>query len=366
MLAHVGLQVAGPNRGEADVSEPTVPSLWRALHVLTMAGATEAKRIALRQARGPQGLGPARTALSAETRHAVWQRASSAGALAELPLHPAQRIVTEDLQIADFVAQAAPDLAAMLDGYVALAPLWRRGSALRVERTGLGVELIRTVATTASWGDRVLAVGSVAALLGCLRRASHEPIVPLPVQLPVPCPDDPSPYARFFGVAPQFDAPHATFTLSSADAARAPVGPDPQTLAFFLQHLQTTLNGREDEPIVGSGADLVDAVAALVVGRLTHPMGAGELARKLGLGERSLQRRLVGAGTSVSAIASLLRLDSARQKLTSSELSVSEIGYALGFEQPASFTRFFKRHSGRTPSEFRARTLGRSDARTLG
>ena len=45
----------------------------------------------------------------------------------------------------------------------------------------------------------------------------------------------------------------------------------------------------------------------------------------------------------------------ARRLLRFSAVPVSEIGYQLGFTDPAYFSRFFARHAGVPPSEFRAR-----------
>jgi len=46
-------------------------------------------------------------------------------------------------------------------------------------------------------------------------------------------------------------------------------------------------------------------------------------------------------------------INKAKQELSTSFLSVSEIAYNLGFEQPASFTKLFKNKTNISPSEFR-------------
>lgn len=47
------------------------------------------------------------------------------------------------------------------------------------------------------------------------------------------------------------------------------------------------------------------------------------------------------------------RLLDAKRLLSHSEMSVSEIGYHLGFEDPSYFSRFFRRSQGCAPAEFR-------------
>lgn len=46
-------------------------------------------------------------------------------------------------------------------------------------------------------------------------------------------------------------------------------------------------------------------------------------------------------------------IEKAKEKLTTSELSVSEIAYELGFEHPQSFSKFFKLKTSLSPVEFR-------------
>ena len=49
----------------------------------------------------------------------------------------------------------------------------------------------------------------------------------------------------------------------------------------------------------------------------------------------------------------LRRLLDAKRQLLHSTLSISEIGYGLGFDDPSYFSRFFRRYEGVTPAEFR-------------
>ncbi|MBB5036546.1 helix-turn-helix domain-containing protein [Prosthecobacter dejongeii] len=47
------------------------------------------------------------------------------------------------------------------------------------------------------------------------------------------------------------------------------------------------------------------------------------------------------------------RLLDAKRLLLHSDLSVSEIGYQIGFQDPSYFSRFFRRYAGATPADFR-------------
>ncbi|NER85128.1 MAG: AraC family transcriptional regulator, partial [Leptolyngbya sp. SIO1D8] len=47
------------------------------------------------------------------------------------------------------------------------------------------------------------------------------------------------------------------------------------------------------------------------------------------------------------------KLNNAKALLTQTSLTVSEIAYESGFENPHYFSSFFKRHIGLTPLEFR-------------
>jgi AraC-like DNA-binding protein len=57
-------------------------------------------------------------------------------------------------------------------------------------------------------------------------------------------------------------------------------------------------------------------------------------------------------GRSAGELIRRRRLLDAKRLLSHSTLSVSEIGYGLGFEDPSYFSRFFRRYEGVTPTEF--------------
>ncbi|WP_082145811.1 AraC family transcriptional regulator [Microvirga massiliensis] len=81
---------------------------------------------------------------------------------------------------------------------------------------------------------------------------------------------------------------------------------------------------------------------------------AGEVARKVGLSQRTLARRLAAEGLTFARILNELRADLAQHYLQDSSLSVSEVAWLLGFQEVSAFTHACKRWTGRTPSQVRS------------
>ena len=63
------------------------------------------------------------------------------------------------------------------------------------------------------------------------------------------------------------------------------------------------------------------------------------------------------AGVSASKLIDMWLFQEAQRSLAYTRMSVAEVGYTLGFEDPAYFSRAFRRHYGQSPSEYR-RGLG--------
>ena len=80
-----------------------------------------------------------------------------------------------------------------------------------------------------------------------------------------------------------------------------------------------------------------------------------EAAQALGLGERTLARRLQARRQSFSLLLDEVRRDAALQALAQGDQSLADIGQWLGYAEPAVFWRAFRRWTGCTPAQWRAR-----------
>ncbi|MEM6325629.1 MAG: helix-turn-helix domain-containing protein [Bacteroidota bacterium] len=81
--------------------------------------------------------------------------------------------------------------------------------------------------------------------------------------------------------------------------------------------------------------------------------GVADLAARLGLSPRSLQRHLAAEGTSFRAVLDEHRRDVACRRLRATDRPVGEIAAAVGYRDPAVFSRAFQRWLGTTPSAWR-------------
>ncbi len=78
------------------------------------------------------------------------------------------------------------------------------------------------------------------------------------------------------------------------------------------------------------------------------------VAAKLGLGRRTLQRKLSAEGTSFEKVLDALRHRLALDYLSGRKVSVNETAYLVGFSEPAAFSRAVKRWTGQNPRALRA------------
>ncbi|WP_367397145.1 MULTISPECIES: AraC family transcriptional regulator [Ruegeria] len=111
----------------------------------------------------------------------------------------------------------------------------------------------------------------------------------------------------------------------------------------------------EKNPVPTDLLSSIQSVANSRVGRTD--LSATALAKACGFRGAVLNRRLAAYGTSLSRIVIEAKCDQAKHLLSKSELSVGDIADHLGYSDATAMTRAFKKWTGQTPSEFRAREM---------
>lgn len=98
-------------------------------------------------------------------------------------------------------------------------------------------------------------------------------------------------------------------------------------------------------------------VRAALAGRLASSLSLSDIARQLGMAQRTLQRRLAAEGASFGSLLDDVRREAAERLLAAGSLAIADVGYLLGFSEPSAFHRAFRRWNAETPQEYRRRTM---------
>jgi AraC-like DNA-binding protein len=155
--------------------------------------------------------------------------------------------------------------------------------------------------------------------------------------------------SRFFGCEIRFGADVDELMFPSSFQDLAVVSSDPYLNKLLIKYYEEALARRR----APQGSFAVNVENAIV---LLMPHGkaqAPEVARKLGLGPRTLARRLSSEGLTFADVLRNLRRDLARRHLADEDLPISRIAWLLGYQDVSAFTNAFKRWTGKAPVEAR-------------
>ena len=151
-------------------------------------------------------------------------------------------------------------------------------------------------------------------------------------------------YDRIFRAPIVFRSDRNALLTDDSWMALSPPSPSRPVLDVLRAHSEALLEKLESlKSTRGRVEDLVTPL--LPDGRAT--MGA--IATRLGLSRQSLFRKLKAEGVTFEKVLDDLRHTLALRYLNGEGLSVKETAFQLGFSEPASFSRAFKRWTGTSP-----------------
>ncbi len=126
--------------------------------------------------------------------------------------------------------------------------------------------------------------------------------------------------------------------------------------ALFVLVGRRSAAGHDGDPRSRRRSETFGRFRSLVEAHFTEHRPVGYYAQALHMTESRLNRLCRATiGKSALEIVNDRLLLEAQRKLTHIAAPVSVLAYELGFADPAYFWRFFKKHAGLTPSQFRAR-----------
>jgi AraC-like DNA-binding protein len=145
--------------------------------------------------------------------------------------------------------------------------------------------------------------------------------------------------AGFFGIMP---APFPVSTTMELEQARSRLGIAPADLVAYEQ-VRSSVQGSNN---------VAASVRSILEEDLLAPQALG-VAKRLGLSERSMQRKLSDLGTSFSEELGVARIERAKTLLEQTGDSITQIAFAVGFSSLEQFSRSFRARIGSTPSAYR-------------
>jgi AraC-like DNA-binding protein len=178
------------------------------------------------------------------------------------------------------------------------------------------------------------------------RLTTRAHIVPLRVQSTVSIPAAHQ-FEDFFGVHLTRGQLNAV-TFSAADAQRPFLTSNAGMWSIFEPELQKRMKHLE------IASQFRDRVRACLIEILASgECSMADVAKRLAVSSRTLQRRLQAEDTSFKQELSALRAELANHYLVNTPYSSAEISFLLGYSEPSSFFRAFHLWTGKTPEVVR-------------
>ncbi|SLN60214.1 Transcriptional activator NphR [Roseivivax jejudonensis] len=259
-----------------------------------------------------------------------------------------KRLRIDDLGVLGLAMKSAPTLRAALERAARYFLLMTDTVAYRLQpEAGGGVFRIETLTRM----HPALAVRNACALTGfatAMRQCAgsniafaevtlrHDPGGPLP------------PLERFFGCPVRLGGGPDAIRFGPGVLDRETRLGDAAMSDYFAGELAAALDRHRT----------VDTITARVRVRLARSLSGGvppaaDMARALGLSERSLSRRLADERASYPALVRETRREMAERLLAEGDGTIAEVAFCTGFAEQSTFSRAFKSWTGQTPARFR-------------
>ncbi len=183
------------------------------------------------------------------------------------------------------------------------------------------------------------------------RMATRERIIPAAVYATIDLPETEA-YAAYFG-APVQTGTFNGIVFAAADAQKPFLTANDTMWSIFEPNLNLRMQDLAQE------ANFRDRVRACLMEIMASGQyGMNDVAARLAVSTRTLQRRLREEGTTFQKELDSLREELARNYLSKSDYSSGQIAFLLGYEDPNSFFRAFRAWTGQTPEYVREQTRG--------
>jgi AraC-like DNA-binding protein len=160
-------------------------------------------------------------------------------------------------------------------------------------------------------------------------------------------PADLSHHKNLFGPNVQFASRFNGFVWRRADADRVSPAADPRLVEYAESFIK-------DLPYADNAALTAEVQKAIHVLLPLNGASTKTVAARLGLSERTMQRRLLQEEVEFSVLLNDIRREHALRHLANGRLPLSQVAELLGYSRETSFARWFSQEFGVAPSNWRA------------
>lgn len=155
-------------------------------------------------------------------------------------------------------------------------------------------------------------------------------------------------HEEYFGCQIRTTTSQNKLVLDAADLTRPFPGYNPEMLEVLTPALSAALSELEAQNTISEQVKIV-LKRSLASGQ----PGLNDVARQLGLSERTLQRRITDEGSTFRGLVSDARRDLGRHLLADPSTDIEEVACLLGYQDTTSFYRAFREWEGMPPNRWR-------------
>jgi AraC-like DNA-binding protein len=263
-------------------------------------------------------------------------------------LHVGARTQIRSFGLLGYIVMNCSTFGEALDRVARYFPIWTDGAAFRVINEGSSARLTweyvdpSVVECRHDCEMTLLCVAKISHLL-CDEGYRHREI-----HFQHPAPKDVSEHKRLFRTPVLFSKDFNQLIFDKTMLTVPLRSAEPELLELLIQFGDSLLAG------ISTRRTLLDHTRiALRQAILKGDVQLNTVSRSLGLGARTLQRKLKEHGVAYNELLSATRRDLAEHYLRGSQMTLREISDRLAFAQPGEFHRAFRQWTGTTPHRFR-------------
>ena len=264
-------------------------------------------------------------------------------------LHIGQSVNPSAFDVVGYCALNSSTLGAAFARVARYHSIWTDGALFTLETANETSAIVYRYVEPSNEERRHDSEMTLATVTTLCRNIATPDFAPTSVEFQHARPADISEHLRLFNCPIQFGASANRLSFPSSFLSLPIAKADASLCALLDRHAEELLTKYPPRD------SLIEQVRNLIADEFRGGEPSLErIADHLHLTPRTLQRKLQELGTSYNDVLDQMRRQLAMRYLREPQMAICEVAYLLGFSEPSSFHRAFKRWTGVTPKEFRS------------